>query len=184
MIIKIVIAGIVLLLIIYAISTYNLLVKLKNLCEEAWSSMDVFLKKRYDLIPSLVETVKGYAAHESETLNAVTAARAGAMQATDVNQQEKAEKGLNKALVNLFAVAEQYPDLKANQNFLNLQDQLQSLENDIEKSRRYYNGTVRQNNIAIESFPSNLFANAFNFKKQSFFELDNAVEREVPKVKF
>lgn len=184
MIILIVIAGIFLLFIIYAISAYNLLVKLKNLCQEAWSSVDVFLKKRYDLIPNLMETVKGYAAHESSTFEKVTQARTQAIQAKGVAQQQSAEAGLNRALGGLFAVVEQYPDLKANQNFMDLQAQLNNLESDIEKSRRYYNGCVRQNNIAIESFPSNIFAGLFGFKKQEFFELPNEAERELPKVKF
>lgn len=179
-----VIAGIIILLVIYATATYNRLVRLRALCEEAWSGIDVFLKKRYDLIPNLVETVKGYATHEKETFENVTQARANAMSAKGVGEQEQAENNLNKALMNLYAVAEQYPDLKANSNFINLQNQLESLEGEIEKSRRYYNGSVRENNIAVATFPSNIIAGMFGFIKQKFFELTNLAERETPKVQF
>ncbi|WP_297338163.1 LemA family protein [Algoriphagus sp.] len=175
---------IVLLLVFYGVSIYNRLVKLKNLVEEAWSGIDVQLKKRYNLIPNLIETVKGYAKHESETFEKVTQARSQAQSAQTIEGQQAAENQLGKALVNLFAVAEQYPDLKANANFLDLQEQLSMVEQDIERARRYYNGTVRDKNILVESFPSNLFANAFGFGKSPFFELDNEAERTVPKVKF
>lgn len=175
---------IVLVLVFYGVSIYNRLVKLKNLVEEAWSGIDVQLKKRYNLIPNLVETVKGYAKHESETFEKVVQARAQAQSAQSVEGQQAAENQLGKALVNLFAVAEQYPDLKANTNFLDLQEQLSIVEQDIERARRYYNGTVRDKNILVESFPSNLFANAFGFSKSPFFELDNEAERTVPEVKF
>jgi LemA protein len=148
-------------------------VKLKNLVAEAWSGIDVQLKKRYDLIPNLVETVKGYAAHEKETFENVTKARAAAQQATTVEGHQAAEKKLSGALMNLIAVAERYPDLKASTNFLELQNMLSVVEGDIEKSRRYYNGNVREQNTLIESFPSNLIANAFGFAKSAFFELDN-----------
>ncbi len=180
----IVVVAILVLLALYAVSIYNSLVRLRTLCEEGWSSIDVFLKKRYDLIPNLVETVKGYAAHEKETFENVTQARANAMAAKGVGEQEVAENNLNKALMNLYAVAEQYPDLKANANFLSLQNQIETLEGEIEKSRRYYNGTVREYNVKVESFPSNIFAGMFSFVKKSFFELTNALEREVPKVQF
>lgn len=142
------------------------------------------LKKRYDLIPNLVETVKGYATHERETLDSVTQARTMAKNAGSVQEKEAAEKNLNQAMMNLFAVAEQYPDLKANTNFQQLQNELSSLESDIEKSRRYYNGTVRENNTLVESFPSNIIANMYKFEKAPFFELQNTAEREVPSVKF
>jgi LemA protein len=175
---------IVILLAFYGVGIYNRLVKLKNLVEEAWSGIDVQLKKRYNLIPNLVETVKGYAAHEKETFENVTKARAAAQSASTVGEHQNAENQLNKALVNLFAVAEQYPELKSNVNFLKLQDELSSIEQDIEKSRRYYNGTVRDKNTLVESFPSNLFANMFGFSKSPFFELDNEAERTVPQVKF
>lgn len=176
--------GLVLLLAFYAIATYNKLVKLKNLVAEAWSGIDVQLKKRYDLIPNLVETVKGYAAHEKETLENVTKARTAAQQATTVEGQQVAEKNLSGALMNLFAVAERYPDLKANANFLELQAALQTVEGDIEKARRYYNGNVREQNTLIESFPSNIIANLFSFAKSVFFELENPAHKENPTVKF
>jgi LemA protein len=169
---------------LYAVGIYNRLVKLKNLVAEAWSGIDVQLKKRYDLIPNLVETVKGYAAHEKETFENVTKARTAAQQATTVEGQQAAENKLNGALMNLIAVAERYPDLKANTNFLELQNMLGVVEGDIEKSRRYYNGNVREQNTLIESFPSNLIASAFGFIKSAFFELDNPAHKENPTVKF
>ena len=169
---------------LYGVTIYNRLVKLRTMVEEAWSSIDVMLKKRHDLIPNLVETVKGYATHERETFDSVTRARAAAMGANTVGEKEIAEKNLNQAMMNLNAVAEQYPDLKANANFMQLQAELSLLENDIEKSRRYYNGTVRENNILVDTFPSNIIANMFKFVKSAFFELDNVAEREVPAVKF
>lgn len=168
----------------YGISIYNRLVKLKTMVEEAWSSIDVMLKKRHDLIPNLVETVKGYATHERETFDSVTRARAAAMGANTIQEKEAAEKNLNQAMMNLNAVAEQYPDLKGNTNFLQLQGELSALEGDIEKSRRYYNGTVRENNILVDTFPSNILANMFKFTKSTFFELDNVAERIVPSIKF
>lgn len=176
--------ALVVLVFLYGVSTYNKLVKLRTMVEEAWSGINVQLKKRHDLIPNLVETVKGYATHERETFDRVTKARANAMQATDVKSQEAAENNLNNALIRLLAVAEQYPELKANQNFLQLQDQLSVIESDIEKSRRYYNGTVREKNILIDTFPSNIVANMFSFSKSLFFELENETEKEVPQVTF
>ena len=180
----IVIAVIIVLLALWAMGIYNTLVRLRTLTEEGWSSIDVFLKKRYDLIPNLVETVKGYAKHEQETFEKVIQARAGAIAAKGVGEQEAAENNLNKALVNLYAVAEQYPDLKANGNFMNLQNQIESLEGEIEKARLYYNGTVREYNIKVASFPSNILAGMFGFTKQSFFELTDTTERETPKIQF
>lgn len=168
----------------YGIGIYNKLVKLKTLVEEAWSGIDVQLKKRHDLIPNLVETVKGYATHEKETFQKVTEARNQAVSAKSVKDQEVAENTLNRAMMNLFAVAEQYPELKANTNFLKLQDELSSIEAAIEKARRYYNGTVREKNIVIDSFPSNIIAGMFGFVKSAFFELGNLAERNVPKVSF
>ncbi|QOW08901.1 LemA family protein [Kaistella flava (ex Peng et al. 2021)] len=168
----------------YGISIYNRLVKLRTMVQEAWSSIDVMLKKRHDLIPNLVETVKGYATHERETFDSVTRARAAAMGANTIQEKEAAEKNLNQAMMNLNAVAEQYPDLKANTNFLQLQAELSTLEGDIEKSRRYYNGTVRENNILVDTFPSNIIANMYKFTKSAFFELDNIAERVVPNVQF
>ncbi|AJW63443.1 LemA family protein [Elizabethkingia miricola] len=184
MIALIVIIALVVIVLLYGVSVYNKLVKFRNLVQEAWSSIDVMLKKRYDLIPNLVETVKGYATHERETLDSVTQARTMAKNAGSVQEKEAAEKNLNQAMMNLFAVAEQYPDLKANTNFQQLQNELSSLESDIEKSRRYYNGTARENNTLVESFPSNIIANMYKFEKAPFFELQNTAEREVPSVKF
>lgn len=179
-----VVVGLVVLVALYAIGIYNKLVKLKNLVAEAWSGIDVQLKKRYDLIPNLVETVKGYAAHEKETFENVTRARTAAQQATTVEAHQAAEKQLSGALMNLIAVAERYPDLKANTNFLELQSTLRDVEGDIEKSRRYYNGTVREQNTLIESFPSNMIANAYGFTKSTLFELENPAEKNAPSVKF
>ena len=179
-----VILGVVVLVGIYFISVYNKLVSLRNLVQEGWSSIDVMLKKRHDLIPNLVETVKGYATHERETLDSVIQARTAAQQANSVESKEVAEKNLDKAMFNLMAVAEQYPDLKANANFQQLQAELSAVESDIEKARRYYNGTVRNNNTTVQSFPSNVVAGMFGFKDATFFELQNASEREVPSVKF
>ncbi|MCE3076786.1 LemA family protein [Chryseobacterium gwangjuense] len=182
--ITLIIIGVLAIFLLYAVSIYNRLVKLKNLVQEAWSGIDVMLKKRHDLIPNLVETVKGYATHERETLESVTRARNQAVAAGSVEAKEAAEKNLNQAMMNLFAVAEQYPDLKANANFQQLQAELTSIENDIEKSRRYYNGTARENNTLVESFPSNIVANMYKFEKVSYFELENIADREVPTVKF
>jgi len=182
--VALIILGILAITVFYGVSIYNRLVKLRNLVQEAWSSIDVMLKKRHDLIPNLVETVKGYAIHERETLDSVIRARTQAVGADTVESKEAAEKNLNQAMMNLFAVAEQYPDLKANTNFQQLQAELSSIENDIEKSRRYYNGTVRENNTLVESFPSNFVANMYKFEKAKFFELENIAEREVPTVKF
>lgn len=168
----------------YGVGVYNRLVKLSTLVAEAWSGIDVQLKKRYNLIPNLVETVKGYASHEKETFENVTKARNQAQNATTVEGQQGAENQLNRALINLYAVAEQYPELKANENFLSLQNELSDIESDIEKSRRYYNGTTRDYNILIDSFPSNLIAGITNFKKAAYFEIDVEAERENPQVKF
>lgn len=179
-----VIVVVILLAAFYAIGIYNRLVKLKNLVAEAWSGIDVQLKKRYDLIPNLVETVKGYAAHEKETFENVTRARTAAQQANTVEGHQAAENKLNDALMNLFAVAERYPDLKANANFLDLQDKLAGVEGDIEKARRYYNGNVRDQNTLIETFPSNVIANAFGFTKSAFFDLEDQAEKQAPSVKF
>lgn len=173
-----------LLIVFYAIGIYNKLVRLTALVEEGWSGIDVQLKKRYSLIPNLVETVKGYASHEQETFEKVVKARNLAQSATTLESQQVAENQLNKALVNLFALSEQYPELKANQNFLKLQEELSVIEQDIEKSRRYYNGTVREKNILVDSFPSSILANAFGFVKSRFFELENEEARTLPQVKF
>lgn len=170
--------------IFYGVGIYNRLVKLSTLVAEAWSGIDVQLKKRYDLIPNLIETVKGYASHEKETFENVTKARNQAQNATTVEGQQVTENQLNKALINLYAVAEEYPELKANENFLSLQNELSDVESDIEKSRRYYNGTTRDYNIVIDSFPSNIIAGITNFKKAEYFEIDIEAERQNPQVKF
>jgi len=148
MIVLYVLIFIVVVSIFYGVGIYNRLVKLSTLVAEAWSGIDVQLKKRYDLIPNLIETVKGYASHEKETFENVTKARNQAQNATTVEGQQVTENQLNKALINLYAVAEEYPELKANENFLSLQNELSDVESDIEKSRRYYNGTTRDYNIA------------------------------------
>lgn len=184
LIILIIIIAAIVLFLLYGVSIYNRLVKLKTLVEEAWSGIDVQLKKRHDLIPNLVETVKGYASHEKETFQRVTEARTNALNAKTVEQQQAAENQLNRSLMNLFAVAEQYPELKANANFLQLQNELSAIEGDIEKSRRYYNGTVREKNILVDTFPSNIVAGIFGFAKSVFFELENQAERAVPNVNF
>ena len=176
--------AILVLVLIYGVSVYNRLIKLRTHVEEAWSGINVQLKKRHDLIPNLLETVKGYAAHERETFENVTKARVSAMQAGDIKSLEAAENQLSSALGRLFAVAESYPELKANENFMMLQNQLNVVESDIEKSRRYYNGSVRNKNIVVDSFPSNIIANMFGFTKSDFFELESEAEKAAPKIKF
>lgn len=171
-------------IVVYVIFTYNGLVSKKIKMQEGWSSIDVFLKKRNDLIPNLTETVKGYASHEKETLQNVTNARNLVRDANTVAEHSNAEAALKNSMANLFAISENYPDLKANENFMKLQNELTALEEEIEMSRRYYNATVSTNNVAIESFPSNIIANMFNFKKGEFFEIADAKEREVAKVSF
>ena len=180
----IVIVAIIVLLILWFVSMYNGFVKANNNCEEAYSTMDVYMKKRYDLIPNLVETVKGYAKHEAETLQNVVAARNAAASAGSVGEKIEAENALSGTLRQLFAVAEAYPDLKANQNFLDLQEQLKSIEEDIANSRKYYNGVVRNFNDKVMMFPSSIVAGMFHFEKQPMFEVADAAERENVKVSF
>lgn len=168
----------------FIIAVYNSLVSLKNKTQEAWADIDVQLKRRYDLIPNLVATVKGYAKHEKATFEKVTAMRSTAMQAGTPAEKAKAENMLTETLKSLFAVAENYPDLKANQNFLDLQNQLSQIEETIQQSRRYYNGNVRDFNIKIETFPNNTIAGMLGFKKFDFFEVATAKERENVQVKF
>ena len=183
MIIAIFILVAVTLLIIWVIGVYNKLVKLKNLRTEGWSTIDVFLKKRYDLVPSLVETVKGYAAHEKETFERVIRARSRAMGAKDMASRAESEDALGSTLGRLMVVSENYPELKANENFMYLQKELSRLEDELARARRYYNGTVRENNIAIETFPSNIVANMFRFAKGDFFEVGMG-EGAVPQMTF
>jgi len=166
------------------ISIYNKLVRLRNTMKSSWSDIDVQCKKRYDLVPNLVETVKGYAAHEKSVFENVTKARSMAMQATTPAEMAKAENVFRDTLKSLFAVAEAYPELKANTNFLQLQSQLQELENNLESARRYYNAVVRDFNTQIEVFPSNIIASMFNFKQGDFFQLDTPEERKAVKVSF
>lgn len=168
---------------LFAVAIYNRLVRARNLVEEAWSGMDVQLKRRADLIPNLVETVKGYMRHERGVLEQVTTLRAQSLTAATVHERAAAEGAVSRALGALFAVAENYPDLKANQNFLELQKALSDLEEQLQLARRYYNGTVRDLNILIESFPSNFFAAFFGFRKAEFFHVEDA-DRAVPKVGF
>lgn len=171
-------------IVIAVIVMYNGFIKLKNNCEEAFATMDVYLKKRYDLIPNLVETVKGYAAHEKETLTKVIEARNMAQGAATVEEKIAGENQLQGTLKSLFAIAENYPDLKANQNFLDLQNQLKKVEEDIANSRKYYNAVVKQFNVKCEAFPSNIIAGIFKFEKKSMFEVDSAEERQNVKVSF
>jgi LemA protein len=161
---------------------YNGLVRQKNLAQEGWSGIDVQLKRRADLIPNLVDTVKGYAAHESGVFDKVTQARAETFKAASPDDRGRTEAALSGALGNLMAVAENYPDLKANQNFLALQKALADTEDQIQMARRYYNGTVRNLNIAIQSFPNNLIASLFHFQPMAFFDLDNPADKAVPQV--
>ncbi len=164
--------------------TYNGLIVKKNRGKEAWSDIDVQLKRRYNLIPNLVSAVKGYASHEKDVLERVTEARTRAMGAQKVEEKVKAENALSDTLKSLFAVSENYPDLKASQNFLELQRELRDTEDKIQASRRFYNGNVRDLNIRIESFPSNIIARLFNFKKMELFEIGEAEVRETPRVNF
>ena len=168
----------------WVVGMYNGLVRLKNQVKNAWSQIDVQLKRRHNLIPNLVETVKGYASHERETLENVTQARARAVSASGVGAQAQAEQGLSGALGRLMLVVEQYPDLKANQNFIGLQEELTSTENRIGFSRQHYNDSVMQYNTKIQSFPANFIAKTFAFTEETFFELEDAAAREVPKVQF
>lgn len=175
--------GVVALLIIIVIGIYNSLIKLRIKVDEGWSDIDTQLKRRYDLIPNLVETVKGYAKHESKTFEKVTQARTAAMNATDPKEAAKAENMLSDTLKSIFALAENYPELKANQNFSELQQTLNEIEEHIQLSRRYYNGTVRDYNTKIATVPNNIIAGMFHFEKREFFEADEA-ERENVKVDF
>ena len=178
------ILAVVAVIVVWFIAIYNGLVRGKNRAKEAWSDIDVQLKRRYNLIPNLIETVKGYAAHERNVLEKVTEARTRAMGARSLEEKAKAENMLTSTLKSLFAVSENYPDLKASQNFLELQKELRDTEDKIQAARRFYNSNVRDLSIKIESFPSNIVAKIFNFKKMELFELEEAAAREVPKVRF
>ncbi|HWC13507.1 MAG TPA: LemA family protein [Actinomycetota bacterium] len=174
-----IVVAVVLLFVIFLIATYNRLVRLRNRVEAAWSQIDVQLRRRHDLIPNLVETVKGYAAHERETLEAVTKARQQAVAAQGVEDQAQAENMLTATLRQLFAVAEAYPDLKANENFLALQEELTGTESRIAFSRQFYNEQVLAYDNALETFPSNLVAGAFNFEPKQYFEIEETVREPV-----
>ncbi|MGI6484374.1 MAG: LemA family protein [Candidatus Dojkabacteria bacterium] len=178
-----IILGIVVLIAIAFVTVFNKLAKLKVMVEEASSDIETFLKQRYDMIPNLVETVKGYAKHESSTLEKVTEMRTKAMEAGSLPEKMKIEEGLSSAISKLFAVAENYPDLKANANFMELQTTLKELEENIQKSRRYYNGAARDFNTAIAVFPTNLIAQMFGYKKVEFFEASEEEQKNV-EVKF
>ena len=175
------------LFVVWAIVTYNRFVTLRNRTEEGWSDVEVQMKRRYNLIPNLVETVKAYAKHESSTLEKVTAARNAAMGASSLAEHAQAENMLSSTLKSLFAVSEAYPDLKANQNFLQLQDELRDAEDKIQASWRFYNSNVREYNTSLQHFPANLIGNLFRFTEKEFFELteaEAATVREAPKVSF
>ena len=177
--------GLVALVAFWVVGMYNGLVRLRNEVKNAWSQIDVQLKRRYDLIPNLVETVKGYAKHERETLEAVVQARQQAINVTDsVIDKAKAENMLSQTLRSLFALSENYPDLKANQNFLSLQEELASTENKISFARQYYNDAALKYNNKTEMFPSNIVAGMFNFKRADFFEIEEVAQREAPQVSF
>lgn len=178
--------GILVVLVLWSIFSYNKFITLINRAKEAWSDIDIQLKRRYDLIPNLVNTVKGYATHETEAFENVTKARAQAMGAQNIVDKGKTENMLASALKSVFAVAEAYPDLKANQNFLSLQAELADTENKIQAARRFYNGNVRDLNISVDSFPSNVISSIFHFVKMELFTLDeaDAAAKQPVEVKF
>jgi len=184
MTIAIVVAAVVVLLILFVIGIYNALIRLRNQVDNAWSQIDVQLKRRHDLIPNLVDTAKGYMKHERETFEEITKMRSQAMGAKTVADASKAEGALGEALSKFMLVVENYPDLKANQNFLALQEELTGTENKISFSRQNYNDQVLFFNNKIQMFPSNVIANTFSFTKRDFFEIEAPAEREVPKVSF
>ncbi|QFY59231.1 LemA family protein [Rhizobium grahamii] len=181
-----IILGLIVLIALYAVVIYNGLVRARQMAEEAWSGIDVQLKRRADLIPNLIETVKGYATHEKTTLEEVVKLRnqAQAVPTGDVAGRAQAEGLLGAALGRVMALAEAYPDLKANENFRELQSSLETMESEIQMARRYYNGAARDLNVKVESFPSNLVAGQFGFQKREYFEITNEADRAVPTVKF
>ncbi|WP_144641211.1 LemA family protein [Bordetella genomosp. 13] len=168
----------------YVVITYNALVRLRALAREGWSGISVQLRRRTDLVPNLVETVKAYAAHEKGIFDEIAARRATSINAAGVAQQAQAEQALNQSLGRLMAIAEAYPDLKADANFRGLQDSLAEIEDQLQMARRYYNGTARELNIRVESFPSNLVAGSFGFRQEAYFELDDPADAAVPHVAF
>jgi len=174
----------VVLIVFWAVGLYNTLVRLRKRCDNGWAQIDVQLKRRYDLIPNLVETAKGYLKHEREVLENVTKARQQAIDVSGVKNQAQAENFLSQTLRSLFAVVENYPDLKANQNMLAVQEELVSTENKISFARQHYNDTVMSYNTRTEIFPSSIVANSFGFEQREFFELEDEAQREAPKVDF
>jgi len=181
---KWIIIGILLAILLYAVAVYNRLVRQRNMVREGWSGIDVQLKRRTDLVPNLVETVKAYAAHERGVFEEVAAKRASSIAADSVQGQASAEQALHGALGRLFAVAEAYPELKANKNFLDLQQQLATIEGQLQMARRYYNGSVRNLNISIQSFPNNVMAGMLGFRPEPFFELEDRASGAAPTVTF
>jgi LemA protein len=179
-----IVIGVLVVLAIYAVVIYNRLVRQRNLAREGWSGIDVQLKRRTDLVPNLIETVKAYAAHERGVFEDLAAKRASSIAADSVTGQSAAEQALHGALGRLFAVAEAYPELKANKNFLDLQQQLAQIEDQLQMARRYYNGTVRNLNTSIQSFPEVILARALGFKEEPFFELGDRSEAAAPQVAF
>ena len=179
-----IVLGIIVFVALFAIGIYNGLISLKNKVDEAWADIETQLKRRYDLIPNIVETVKGYAGHEKSTLENVIKARNSAMSAGTFADKAQAENALSGTLKSLFALSENYPDLKANQSFLDLQQTLKDVEEHLQLSRRYYNATVRDFNIKVEIFPNNIFAGMLGFKKRDFFQTDSEEERKNVKVSF
>lgn len=171
-------------LLAWAVGLYNRLVRLRNMVREGWSGIEVQLKRRANLIPNLIQSVKGYIGHERGVLEKLTELRSRTLQTDQPAERARLEGDLGRAIGRLFAVAEAYPDLKANQNFMDLQDELSQLEDQIQMARRYYNGTVRDLNIAVESFPSNIVAGMFGFRQAEFFEIEDEADRAVPKVEF
>jgi len=178
------ILGLVVAIILWTISVYNKLVRKRNLVAEGWSGVDVQLKRRTDLVPNLIESVKGYMQHEKSLLTEITTLRAESLNTADKSARAQVESSLSRSLGNLFAVAENYPNLKANETFLDLQRQLGEIEDQLQLARRYYNGTVRDLNTFIQTFPNKLVAQRFQFKEENFFQLENESERAVPKVQF
>lgn len=174
--------AILIFLFLFVAQVFNKLVRLRNLALEAWSGIDVQLKKRHELIPRLVDVVKGYASHEKNLLEHIAELRSIATQETDMQAQEKVEIGIAKDLGKLFVIVENYPELKANENFAELQQEISKVEHDLQRARRYYNGSVRDLNTQIQQFPSNLIASLFRFEEQVFFDIQNETERAVPQI--
>jgi len=179
----IIIVSIIVLIVLWFVIIYNLFIRDKNRIKEAWSGIDVQLKRRHNLIPNLVETVKAYSKYERELFNQITESRSRSVNIENVKEKSAAETDISGMLKNLFAVVENYPDLKANVNYLDLQKQLTEIEDQLQYARRYYNGTVRNYNIRVESFPGNIIAGLFNFKQADFFEITLSTERTTPEVK-